>query len=356
MRAAIMRVAIDATPLTLSSGGLARYTTEISLALAAEFPEDRFILLSDQPFALPETVSANLIQAPGPQSPAERRWWLWGANRALRRERIDIFHGTNFSVPYLKRFPSVLSLHDLSPWMNAAWHHAADRTRNRTPWLIRLGIATMILTLSEAVRRQAIDRFGIAPSRIAAVPLAASQIFRPAPANPRKPYFLYVGTLEPRKNLHQLLAAWREVRKQHDVDLLLAGRRREDFPALPPEPGLTLLGEVEDADLPPLYSGALAFVYPSHYEGFGLPVLEAMQCGALVIASKDPAISEVASGAAVQTGSVEEVAEAMRCAVLRPEWVAGWRAKSLARAREFSWSRAARLTREVYEAAIERFR
>ena len=351
-----MRVAIDATPLTLSSGGLCRYTTELTLALASEFPEDRFILISDQPFALPDTTSPNLLQAPGPRSRAERRWWLWGANRALRRERIDVFHGVNFSVPYLKRFPSVLSLHDLSPWMNAAWHHAAERARNRTPWLIRLGIATMILTLSEAVRRKAIERFRIAPSRIVAVPLAASQIFRPVPALPRKPYFLYVGTLEPRKNLHQLLEAWHEVRKRHDVDLILAGRKREDFPALAPEPGLSLLGEVADSDLPPLYSGALAFVYPSHYEGFGLPVLEAMQCGALVITSRDPAISEVASGAAVQAGSVAEMVEAMRCAVEQPEWVAGWRAKSLRRAREFSWSRTARLTREVYEAAIERFR
>ncbi|MDQ6707676.1 MAG: glycosyltransferase family 4 protein [Acidobacteriota bacterium] len=351
-----MRVAIDATPLTLSSGGLSRYTTELSVALASEFPEDRFTLLSDQPFALPHTTSLNLLQAPGPQSRAERRWWLCGANRALRRERIDVFHGVNFSVPYLKRFPSVLSLHDLSPWMNADWHHAADRTRNRTPWLIRLGVATLILTLSEAVRRKAIERFRIAPSRIVAVPLAASDIFRPVPTPSRKPYLLYVGTLEPRKNLHQLLQAWREVRRRSDIDLILAGRTREDFPALTPEPGLTLLGEVTDADLPPLYSGALAFVYPSHYEGFGLPVLEAMQCGALVIASKDPAISEVASGAAVQAGSLEELAEAMRCAVERPEWVAGWRAKSLARARRFSWSRTARLTREVYEAAIERFR
>ena len=351
-----MRVAIDATPLTLSSGGLFRYTTELSLALANQFPEDRFTLLSDQPFALPSTAPPNLIRGPGPQSPAERRWWLWGANQALRRGRIDVFHGSNFSAPYLKRFPSVLSLHDLSPWMNAAWHHAADRTRNRTPWLIRLGIATMILTLSEAVRGQAIERFRIAPSRIVAVPLAASPLFRPAPPPARKPYLLYVGALEPRKNLHQLLEAWRELKRHHDVDLVLAGRKREDFPALAPEPGLELLGEVADADLPPLYSGALAFVYPSHYEGFGLPVLEAMQCGAFVIASKDPAISEVAAGAAVQAASVKEMAEAMRCAVQQPDWVVGWRAKSLQRAREFSWSRTARLTREVYEAAIERFR
>ncbi|MDQ6662817.1 MAG: glycosyltransferase family 4 protein [Acidobacteriota bacterium] len=350
-----MRAAIDGTPLTLSSGGLARYTTGIAVALAEEFPEDEYLLLSDQPFSLPPRAPSNLRKASGPLTRNERRWWLWGASQAIRRERVQVFHGTNFAVPYLKRSPSVLSLHDLSPWMDIAWHHAADRTRRRTPWLIKLRIATMILTLSEAVRKQAIERFRIDPSRILAVPLAASPDFHPVEPVPAKPYFLYVGTLEPRKNLHQLLDAWRAVKQVHDIDLVLAGRRREDFPELPPEPGVRLLGEVPDADLPALYSGALAFVYPSHYEGFGLPVLEAMQCGAFVIASNDPAIGEVTAGAAVRTGSVKELIDALTNAVEQPEWVAEHREKSLRRARDFSWPRTARLTREVYTAAIERF-
>src|SRR5262249_49708913 len=155
--------------------------------------------------------------------------------------------------------------------------------------LMQWGIATMVLTVSQAVRREAIDRFRLHPDRVAAVPLAADLRFRPVPvppALPDAPYFLFVGTWEPRKNLPALLDAWRTVRRDYPIDLKLAGRKRADAPPIHAEPGLHLLGEVPEDRLPELYSGALAFVYPSHYEGFGLPVLEAMQCGACVIASR----------------------------------------------------------------------
>ena len=134
---------------------------------------------------------------------------------------------------------------------------------------------------------------------------------------------------------------------------MLAGRAREGFPVPPPEPGLRVAGEVPDAHLPALYSGATAFVYPSLYEGFGLPVLEAMQCGAMVIASRDPAIAEVAGSAALLLDHREPRAwaEAIAAAALNPGWRRDWQSRSLARAREFSWSRTARLTRAVYERA-----
>ncbi len=352
-----MRVALDATPLTLSSGGLRRYVEQLSLALAREFPEDDYLLVSDQPFAAPAGSPPNLRAAAGPARPLERRWWLWGVRRAIERSGAQLFHGTNFETPYLPGAPSVLSLHDLSPWMDPAWHCDARRVRRRTPWLIGLGLATMILTDSQAVRRQAIERFRIHPARIAAVPLAAPSHFRPVEAPPpEKPYLLFVGALEPRKNLSPLLEAWREVRKRHEVELVLAGRRRRDFPALAPEPGLRLLEEVPDERLPALYSAALAFVYPSLYEGFGLPVLEAMQCGAAVIVSRDPALSETAGGAAVQVeaGDVRAWIEALTRAVTQPEWRAEWRRRALRRAAEFSWERTARLTREVYAEALRR--
>ena len=139
------------------------------------------------------------------------------------------------------------------------------------------------------------------PSRVVADSACRGAIFfRPTAVLPDgRPYLLYVGTLEPRKNLGFLLDVWREVRRKHPVDLVLAGRRRADFPKLAAEPGLRVEGFVPDEELPKLYSGALACLYPSCYEGFGLPVLEAMQCGAVVIASRDPAIAEVAGDAAI---------------------------------------------------------
>jgi glycosyltransferase involved in cell wall biosynthesis len=349
-----MRVAIDATPLTLSSGGLRRYTEELSVALAETFPQDELFLVSDQPFRMPHTAPINLRRGGGPRNPAERRWWLWGLDRELQRLKAEMFHGTDFAVPYLPRRPGVLTLHDLSPWMDAAWHSDAARVRQRTPLLIGLGLAAMIVTPSEAVRKQAIERFRLHPDRIRAVPHAASAGFRPMPAAPAAPYFLYAGTLEPRKNIPGLLAAWHEVRKAHPVDLVLAGRRRSDFPQLSPEPGLQIIGEVSDERLAQLLAGTLAFVYPSLYEGFGLPVLEAMQCGACVIASRDPAITEIAAGAALQAGSHEELVRAMLDIATHPEWAEPWRERGLRRAADFSWRRTAQLTHEVYEEALQR--
>jgi glycosyltransferase involved in cell wall biosynthesis len=349
-----MRVAIDATPLTLSSGGLRRYTEELSVALAETFPQDELFLVSDQPFRMPYTAPINLRRGGGPRNPAERRWWLWGLDRELQRLKAEMFHGTDFAVPYLPRRPGVLTLHDLSPWMDAAWHSDAARVRQRTPLLIGLGLAAMIVTPSEAVRKQAIERFRLHPDRIRAVPHAASAGFRPMPAAPAAPYFLYAGTLEPRKNIPGLLAAWHEVRKAHPVDLVLAGRRRSDFPQLSPEPGLQIIGEVSDERLAQLLAGTLAFVYPSLYEGFGLPVLEAMQCGACVITSRDPAITEIAAGAALQAGSHEELVRAMLDIATHPEWAEPWRERGLRRAADFSWRRTAQLTHEVYEEALQR--
>src|SRR6476661_3415318 len=141
-----MRVALDATPLTLSTGGLCRYTSELSRALALEFPDDEFILLSDQPFSMPSVSVSNLTGSDGPRHGLNRRWWSWGIEREMSRHSVQLFHGTDFAVPYLARRPSVLTLHDLSPWMNPAWHNGADRVRKRAPFLIGLQIATMVLT------------------------------------------------------------------------------------------------------------------------------------------------------------------------------------------------------------------
>ena len=354
-----MKIALDATPLTVPSGGARRYTEELSLALAANFPQDEYWLLSDQCFHLPEAAPPNLKIGSGPRNLLERRWWLWGLQGELSRLGIDVFHGTDFAVPYLPIRPSVMTLHDLSPWMDRAWHAEADRVRNRTPMLLRLGLAAMVITPSEAVRRQAIDRFRLEAGRVIAVPHAAAGHFRPSAA-PRAgpPYLLYVGTLEPRKNVKLLLEVWREVRKEHPVDLILAGRRRDDFPEISPEPGLQLRGLTREDELPKLYADALICMYPSYYEGFGLPVLEAMQCGAAVVASNDPAISEVAGDGAVLLDPRSPGAwiEALELLLENPERLQRLREKGLARAAEFSWKKTAKLTREVYDAAAERSR
>jgi glycosyltransferase involved in cell wall biosynthesis len=353
-------IALDATPLTVSTGGVGRYTLELARALASEYPEDQYWLLSDQTFRSPPGLSnlhANLHIGNGPRNPAERKWWAWGLNREMARREVELFHGTDFSVPYVPLRPSVMTLHDLSPWLDPDWHAGSSRVRRRTPRLLRMGLATMVITPTETVRRAAIERFQLAPDRVVAVPLAAGGLFEP-PASPAakprgNPYFIFVGTCEPRKNVGRLLDAWREVRKTVAIDLVLVGRNHT--PA--EERGLRVLGEVADSDLAALYAGALACVYPSLYEGFGLPVLEAMQCGALVIVSCDPAILEVSDDAAIHVDAEDTAAlvEAMRAAVMNPRAFDDLRQRALARAAQFSWQKTARLTRQVYESATSAF-
>jgi glycosyltransferase involved in cell wall biosynthesis len=352
------RFALDATPLIEPTGGIARYTRELALALAREFGEDQFWMLSDQPVPEITPTAPNLHLGSRPRTALERKWWLWGVGREMARRGIELFHGTDFATPYLPRRASVLTLHDLSPWMCADWQRYGRRVRRRTPILLRLGLATMTITPTEAVRRAAIEKFKLDADRVVAVPLAANPNFRPVEVAPLRPYFLFVGTLEARKNLARLIEAWRWVRAARDIDLVLAGRMRLDFTPPPGENGLRVLGAVPEQELARLYSGATACVYPSLYEGFGLPALEAMQCGSLAITSRDPAIMEVASGAAVHVDAedTKALAEAMMAAAREPAKFQPLRAKAIERARQFTWQRTARLTREVYEAARRRFR
>jgi glycosyltransferase involved in cell wall biosynthesis len=304
------------------------------------------------------------LAAEGPCAGAPRRarggggtvWLQTAAARAARRAGADAFFGSLGILPLLSSLPGVATVHDLTPLLFPEWHSPKNRL-GFNPFIgATVRRARRIVAVSDATRRDLVAAFpDAAPKTVVVhngVEPEAPAVLDPAPHGGR-PYVLYVGTLEPRKNLAALVEAWREVRRHHPVELVLAGRRRSDFAALAKEPGLRIMGEVPDEALPQLYSGALAFVYPSLYEGFGLPVLEAMQCGACVIASR--AVAEAAGDAAVYADTPQELARAMREAAARPEWRAELGARSLARAREFSWERTARMTHQVYEEARRRF-
>lgn len=317
-----MKTALDASPLVEPTGGISRYTRELTAALRSGFPESEFALMEPRP----------------------GRWWSTGLPRELRRGGFDLFHGTDFAVPYLPVTASVMTIHDLSPW-RAAWREeTSNRVRRRAPWLLRLGLATMVITPTEAIRREAIAEFGLNPERVRAVAHGVEARFRPSPQTRTGGHLLMVATQGKRKNLELAIAAAQGA----GIELWVAGRG--EWPAAAP-PGVRYLGAVDDAELPALYAEALALLFPSHYEGFGLPVLEAMACGTPAIVSTDAALVEVAADAAPHCDARDarawvEAIEAVRAR--RQEWSA----RGLARAAGFTWARTASTTHEIYREAI----
>jgi alpha-1,3-rhamnosyl/mannosyltransferase len=284
----------------------------------------------------------------------------------LALRRIDIFHGVNFSVPYVPVRPSVMTVFDLSPWKTGpARATTATRVRRRTKQLFP--ICSKIITPTEAIRRELHGYFGVPLSRIEAVHLAphpdpgvptpseASLVLRKYSIN--KPFLLYLGARNPRKNLNALVAAWtRAGASVSGLSLVLAGSPDQEADNLNEREGLRVIENIPDNEIQALLSAATAFVYPSLYEGFGLPVLEAMQAGAPVVTSLDPAITEVAGGAALQVdcGSIPALSRALVDVVAQPGLRDDLRQRGLRRAAQFSWNSTAIQTHAVYEQAIRR--
>ena len=366
-----LRVALDATPLSMRTGGIRRYVVELVRALAEQFPDDEYHLLSDQPAAgCPEEWAdlPNIIRLPPRTNSLTAKWWSLGLPLELARRGVDVFHGTDFAIPYLPGRPAVLTLHDLAPWKPLPLRPpGSDRVRRRTPALVR--IAGRIITPSHAVRREAAEFFSLPESKIRAAPLAAAAPLTPPAGSDSvevlhrrlgvaKPYLLYVGSAEPRKNVPTLVGAWRQARCEvPDLSLVLAGEGRSGPETSSEESGLRKVGQLKDKEIALLLSGAAAFVYPSFYEGFGLPVLEAMAAGSPVITSKDPALTEVAAGAAVYVDAASQAQ--LSAAVLRvirdPDLQRRLREDGRRRAGRFSWRSTASVTRAVYVDAIRSF-
>ncbi len=323
-----MRVALEGTPLAGPQGGNRRITEEMKGALRQEIAADEFLLLSDQTEPRPGGL--------------ERRWWLHGLGQRLRREKVDVFHGTDFAVPYLGGKPSVMTVHDLSPWTMPA--PASARVRQRAGWLLRLRVPTLVHTPTEAVRQEVIEYFGWPEDRVVAVSLAAASTFRPV-RQAATPYLLYLGTIEERKNVEVLVEMQQLLRREGvEIPLHLIGQLREGY-RLPQGEGVHYLGVMPEDRLAGWLSGATAVLCPSRYEGFGLPVLEAMQCGAPVLASPIAAHREVGGDAILYAHEAAEWAARVKQVMKEPEWDE----KGQARAAAFSWQKTAQAMRALYE-------
>jgi glycosyltransferase involved in cell wall biosynthesis len=289
----------------------------------------------------------------------------------LHEVRPDVVHFTNYLAPVLTRAPFVVSFHDMSLTLLPEAHTLKKRllTASLIPTVARK--AVRILVPSESTRRDVIRLLGVDPGRIRLVPYAAAPLYRPLPEGPealaargvRPPYFLYVGTLEPRKNLARALRAFVRVAPDlPDHQFVIVGQAGWKYAEILGEAGRPELldrvvrtGYLPEEELPLFYNHAVALVYPSLYEGFGLPVIEAMACGAPVLTSRTSSLGEIAHDAAllVDPHSEDELAEGLRSLAADAGLRQSLRARGAERAALFSWERTARETVAVYREVAE---
>ncbi len=359
-----MRVVLDASPLVGQRTGVGRYVEGlVSGLLAVADPPDlalaAFTLRGERPAVgapwVGPRVPASTLRAlwrRGPLPPVE---WLTG--------RAAVFHATNYVLPPLRRAAGVVTVHDLSFLLHPdTVTPGVLRYRDQVPSALRRAAA--VITVSHAMRAEVIAHLGIAPERVhpiqlgvdpawaaTAAPSAAGRAELGLPAA----YLLFVGSLEPRKDLPTLLEALRMLQGAgEDVPpLVLAGPAGwgppvEDRGLL--SGSVIRLGWVEDSLLRRVVAGAAALVLPSRYEGFGLPPLEAFACGTPVVASDLPVLREVLGPLAryAPVGDPEAFAAAIR-AVAADDGGPAARDARRQRAAAFTWQRCAEQTRAVYE-------
>jgi glycosyltransferase involved in cell wall biosynthesis len=376
-----MRIGLDGgfpllTPLT----GVGHYTFELARALALLAPSDDFELIAPGPFpsSIVEDIRRNCpanLRAVNAEANSirRRRWWAVGLPLYLRKASLDLFHGTNYEVPLWNKRRSVLTIHDLSILLHPDTHQAdlVRRARRRLPLMARS--ASIIVTPTESVKREVSERLKIDPEKIVVTLEAPRRNFQRMPLEKaaktkrrlgiEDEFLLFVGTIEPRKNLLTLVRAFDQILRQTSrrPQLVVVGAEgwlMDELFAFIKQSAISdrlrLTGYLGDDDLCALYSSCTVFVYPSIYEGFGLPPLEAMACGAPVIASNIATFQETLGSAArlVNPNDVESFAGSI-VEILEDE---GRRRalshRGLEHAGKFSWERTARLTFEVYREVL----
>jgi len=372
-----LRIAIDAHSVGAGVAGNESYATNLIEALAEIDSVNSYTLYVTRDEAVKRfrnrwpnfTVRKTLPHTPLIRIPLT-------LSAELRKHPVDILH-VQFTAPPFAPCPFVVSIHDLS------FEHLPETFNRRSRAQLRLTVrrsarrAARILALSEHARSDIIETYGISPELVTAVPLAAANHFQRVDDirelqrirhtyGIEQEYILSVGSIQPRKNLNRLIAAHASLlrtRAPGSVPQLvivgknawLYGETLRSIEKLRSGASVIVTGYVPEGDLPALYSGALCFVYPSYFEGFGLPPLEAMKCGAPVIAGNRASLPEVVgdAGLLVDPFNIDAIAAAIGTVIDSPNLRSKLRAKGLNRARLFDWRETARRTLEVYRRAAD---
>jgi glycosyltransferase involved in cell wall biosynthesis len=379
-----MRVTIDLSAAAHGRGGIGRYCARLAAALIRQ-PGVQLRALYNAPRSA--RLPADLAALPAVRVPLGDKPWRAGLAAAqLLRIPLDrwlgdcdVYHATDHLLPPLG-VPTVFTVHDLAFLVEPQTHLPTNRLYLAAMMPRYARAASAVIAVSEATRRDLLRYYRLPPERVRVVHLGVEPEFRPLDAATARarvakryglagPYVLFVGTLEPRKNVRALLAAFAalvrapsDANRSPPLQLAIAGAPGwwyDDLYRWVRARGLDslvrFLGRVADADLPALYSACAAFAYPSLYEGFGLPPLEALACGAPVVCSDRSSLPEVVGDAALQIDPTRPaaLAAALRRVLDDESLRQTLRARGLARAAGFTWGRTAAGTLTVYEQVRE---
>jgi glycosyltransferase involved in cell wall biosynthesis len=331
---ASLRVGIDVSPLALTRAGTARHIRSLLAALEHEDVQLRRYALGGSSRALVPVRDLG--------------WYLAALPVRAGRDGMQVLHCPTQRAPVRSRVPLVVTLHDLAVLRHPETFNRWTRTYSRLALPLVMRAAQRVIAVSEFTKREALDLLDLPEEKVRVIPNAVGAPFEPDGVAAEGDYVLTVSTLEPRKNLPRLVEAYRRA-GLNGLPLLVAGAA--GWGGVRVEGGgVRWLGEVDDEELARLYRGARCVAYVSLYEGFGLPVLEAMACGAPVVAARTGAAQEVAGSAAVLVDphDPDAIAAGLAEALDRREDL---RARGLERAKAFDWRAVASATVEVYREA-----
>lgn len=371
-----MRIGIDARLIYYRQAGIGQYIQSLIGGLAREDPpeQDEFVVLQHRKDTHHLTPASHFRRR-STWTPCHHSLEQWTLPLEIWPLRLDLLHSPDYVPPFRRNCRSVITVHDLAflqtpeilTTESARYYGQIDRA---------VRDAEGIIAVSHSTKRDMMNLLAVPAHRVTVVHEAANPVFRPlddaAALNAvRKRYdlperfILFIGTIEPRKNLPTLIQAYRLLREREGPGLpalVVAGAKGWLFDsvfALVEQLDLVdqvlFTGGIPWVDVPALYNLAEAFVFPSLYEGFGLPPLEAMACGTPVIAADVSSIPEVVgeAGLLIDPNDAEGLSEALGRVLNDPALRQDLRQRGLARAREFSWDRAARETLAVYRQAME---